>query len=484
VCALTRAAGSRAASYRDARTDLKALAGAPQMAAGFRPNREHLLLAAVAALSAGTTITFGFLAAPAIVFVLLALVLMWMALRAQPSTAGAGWWACAAALTASVYLVYASRLSLPVETALTFVLAAAVATIPTVSSHRARQAATAVAVTTLLAMAAAAWQWGVLDVDVFNSVQNASSALIHGVNPYLTTFVTPVQTGPHSFAYATIHFQYLPGVALLAAPARLLGDVRVMSVVAFAVLTLFTVLLATQSETGRERAPRILAMSLALPMTVAMVHYALVDVYAVAGFAGWMLLRREHPRWAVLCLVVALTIKPTILIALVAPLLWSRRARREVVYAAAGAALVVLPFMFITGVAAFYQDVLGIQVTLGFRYNGLTLSAAWYALTGHLVPVWFGLLAGVLVAATVLRRRPRDVADVMHAAALLSIAAFLLAKWAFLNYYFIPAWLLMLALAGRGVPFEAAAEDIALPRPWPGALRWPKQIAAHAPGGG
>jgi hypothetical protein len=51
----------------------------------------------------------------------------------------------------------------------------------------------------------------------------------------------------------------------------------------------------------------------------------------------------------------------------------------------------------------------------------------------------------------------------MTAAALLSTAAFLLTKWAFMNYYFIPVWLLVLAVAGRGIPFEAADDDIALP---------------------
>jgi hypothetical protein len=193
-----------------------------------------------------------------------------------------------------------------------------------------------------------------------------------------------------------------------------------------------------------------------------MVHFAWVDVYPVAGFAGWVSLRRTHPRWALACLAFALTIKPTILVALVPALVWSRPARRAILLAAVAVAALVLPFALVTGVNAFYHDVIGIQTALGFRYDGLTLGATWFALTGHVPPVWIGPLVGAALALFALRRPPRDLADMLIAGAFLSTAGFLLAKWAFLNYYFIPVWLLVLALAGRGVAFEKES-DIALP---------------------
>ena len=84
-------------------------------------------------------------------------------------------------------------------------------------------------------------------------------------------------------------------------------------------------------------------------------------------------------------------------------------------------------------------------------------------MSGQTLPVWVGLIVGAAVAVFALRRRPTDVADVLCSAALLSTAVFLLAKWAFLNYYFIPVWLLVFALAGRGVMFERSADDVALP---------------------
>jgi hypothetical protein len=40
-----------------------------------------------------------------------------------------------------------------------------------------------------------------------------------------------------------------------------------------------------------------------------------------------------------------------------------------------------------------------------------------------------------------------------------------------MNYYFIPVCLLVLAVAGPGIPFEAADEDISLPWLLPRLLR-------------
>jgi hypothetical protein len=290
----------------------------------------------------------------------------------------------------------------------------------------------------------------------------------------MSSFTTPVAVGPFAFEPQTIHFQYLPAAALIVVPARVLGDVRVMSVLAFAALFVFAVRLAWESPDGRTRALRVLALCLALPTTVAVVHWGWVDVYSVVGLAGWVALRRTHQRWATACLVLCFTVKPLILIALVPALVWSRPARREIAVAAVLGAALILPFILITGAGSFYQDVVGIQAGLGFRYDALTLSAYLHSISGQVLPVWAGAAAGLTIAFFTLRRRPSDVSDVLIAAAILSTVAFLLAKWAFFNYYCIPGWLLVLAIAGRGVRFDEEA-DIALPA----LLRW-RPAARHA----
>jgi hypothetical protein len=231
-----------------------------------------------------------------------------------------------------------------------------------------------------------------------------------------------------------------------------------MSAVAFVVLIAFVVRLAWESPGGRTRALRVLALCLALPTTVAMVHWAWVDVYSVAGLAGWLALRQHHRRWALASLAIGLTVKPTILIALVPAFLWSHRARREILIAAAVAAVLILPFAVITGLRTFAYDVLGVQFDIGFRPDGLTLSSWSYERTGRVVPLVISLAAGALLAYVALRRRPVDIADSLLAAAFLSTAAFLLSQGAFLNYYFIPLWLLVLAIAGQGIAFDAASD--------------------------
>jgi hypothetical protein len=422
-------------------------------------HREHLLLGAVVALGWGTVLTFGAYDAVALAGLLVSVVLMVLVAAARGNSAGTLAWVSAVAITAAGAFRYAPRLDLPAETPFAAVLVAAAAGAVVIRPWRARLAAVAVAVAALLGMTTVAWRWGTADIDVFYVMQHATAAVLSGQNPYVTMLAAPSASGVSALHH---QFPYLPGAALLAAPARLLGDVRLMSVIAFVALIAFVVRLASESPGGRARALKVLALCLALPTTVAMVHWAWVDVYSVTGLAGWLALRRQHWRWSLALLAMGLTIKPTILIALVPALLWSRRARREILIAAAIAAVLMLPFVLATGLSAFYQDVIGIQVGLGFRTDGLTLSGFSYQLTGHPVPLAISLVAGALVTYVALRRRPVDLADNLTAAALLSTAAFLLSRGAFLNFYFIPLWLLVLAIAGQGVAFDPES-DVRLP---------------------
>lgn len=428
--------------------------------------REHLVLAAVVALTWGTMFSFGNVATQAMLDVVLALGVLAFALAtpAQGSAAGTATWAVAVVLVGICGFLYVLRLDLPVEAPLTALLVIAAATVVLAKRPIARAGAGTVAAASAVSMMAVAWQWGTADIDVFDGVQQASAALLYGHNPYSDTFAALVQIGPEHFVLQAVHFDYLPGAVLLAAPARLIGDVRVMSVVAFAALIFFVTRIALDSPNGRSRMFHVLALSLASPLTLAMVHWAWLDVYSMTGLAGWLALRKKHHRWSIALLAIAFTVKPTVLIALVPAWLWSRRARSEILLAAGGAVAVILPFALMTGFSAFFNDVIGVYGALGLRYDALTLSAWWYELTGNIVPVWISLSAGAVLALAVLRLRPTDLSDVLIVGAFLSTAAFLLAKQAFLNYYFIPFWLLVVALAGRGTVFDAA-EDVRLPVP-------------------
>ena len=401
----------------------------------------------------------GMFSVTALADVLVAFGAMIVASRVPRGSAGRATWAAAVVLTATAAIRYAFRFGLPVEGLLTVALAALTAGSLYVQRLWLRSAVVAVAGMVLIEMTVIPWTWGQESIDVFHSIQNAAAALLHWQNPYSATFTFSGVAGVP--VLAPVHFQYLPGVALVAVPGRVLGDVRIMSVAASAALIVFSAMLARQACDGRPRVSRVLALSLAIPTTVAMVQWAWVDLYAVAGMAGWLALRRDHRRWSVVLLAFALATKPTILIALVPFWIWSRSVRRELLIAVASATLLTLPFVLVTGLGAFYQDVIGVQASLPFRPDGLTLNSWWHQVTGNLLPVALTVGIGALIAAGVLRKRPTDVSDLAIAAAVLTTSGFLLAKWAFLNYYFIPLWLLVLALAGSGVVLKTG--DVCLP---------------------
>lgn len=437
---------------------------ARQSVGGLATSREFLLLGSLSVLSLGATIRLGTYSPSALELVVLAALLMAGAMLSRHDTSiGTLPWAMLGGGTAAILLIAANPFGVPVVTWLTLVLVAAIVSLLLVRHRVLQWISAAVASAGLLAMLVAALRASRPDIDVFQSLQGASSAILHGQNPYQPLFPVEAAVSPFTFVTVPAHFDYLPIAAIITAPGRLFGDVRFMGVIALVALIALLARLACESPEPRPRLVRVGALGLALPMTVAIVYLSWVDIYSMVGFAGWIVLRRSNRRWSIAFLVLTFTVKPVILIALVPALLWSRRARFEAVVAAAIAIVLTLPFVLATGLGNFYQDVVGIQASQNFRADGLTLNSAWYAISGHTLPVWFGLGVGAVVAFFALRRRPADLADVLCSGALLSTAAFLLAKWAFLNYYFIPVWLLLLALAGRGVRFEASSSDVALP---------------------
>jgi hypothetical protein len=430
-----------------------------------RVSREHLLLGSLVGFSWGAMVFYGTLDTAALIDIVVALTLAGLALRVPAARGSAGplWWATAAAVSATATLRYVGLFTGWQVLWLALAIIAASAVVSVTKQRVAVIAGTAAGTSALLIMAITGWQWGRVGIDVFRLLQISTSALLRGQNPYTPTGMAVVQTAPGMFVSRPIHFDYFPGAILLAAPGRVFGDVRIMSILAFVALIAFTVRVAASSR-GVFRSYGVLALCIAAPTTIAMVYYAWLDVYAVAGFAGWVALRKSHRPWSIGCLVVALAVKPTLIPALLPFWLWSKRTRTDTVIAVGLTALVFLPFVVKTGVGSFYHYVVGVYGGIGFRYDGLTLSAWWYQHTGSLLPVAFSAGAGAMAAFFALRGRPTDLSTPLIAGAFISTAAFLLAKQAFLNYYFIPTWLVILALAARGVPFEKTS-DIKLPGP-------------------
>jgi hypothetical protein len=329
-------------------------------------------------------------------------------------------------------------------------LAVAIIIHSVVATRAATVVAFAIATISVMTAIVAKITWGFADIDVFHFQQDAAQALLHGQNPYSPLVASPNIIAPGVPGWLQLHFPYGPILPVLEAPFRLLGDIRILHVVAALIMSLAALALARRAGTF----DRTAGLVMAFPLTIGMVIFSWVDVITMAGLAVWLVSFRSHPRIATCALVVALGAKPTTLIALVPIFFWSIRARRQVIIAAVVTALFVLPFAIITGVSQFYYNVLGVQLDVLPRLESLTLNS--YFNSFHLPILPFVASAFVIAVATilVLRRRPANYGDLLAGTAILATVSFLVAKWAFFNYYYIPAVLLLLAIAGNNLAVD------------------------------
>jgi len=428
---------------------------------GIELRQEDLLLASLWCVDAALLQRAGEYSPLGIWLLVASAVFGCLAVRARVGSPGRMAWAIAVGASALTIQFYAplhleSRYNWVAFFATTTVFAAVLA-----RRRVARLALLTVAAGAVAVGASFLWAWGKDEIDVWTGVQVASSAVLHAHNPYGPTFPALY---PHGLSFVTrqIHFDYGPAIPVLAAPFRLFGDIRVASVVLFIGLFAAVRSLARRRPDAAVAAPRLLALCIAFPLTMTMIGSAWVDIYAVAGLAGWIALRERHPRWAVLCLALGIASKPIFLPAMLPLLFWSRTARREAVQATLAALVFIAPFAIATGPAAFYHDVVGYLADFPFRPDSLSLNTMLFWNGRGTLPGWLGVtVVAVLCLGTVLHR-PRSYGDVLAAGATISTVSFLLARQAFFNYYFLSAAVLLLALAGREVAFDAA-EDVRLP---------------------
>lgn len=438
-------------------------------------------LLSIAFLSLGLLFNYGTLSATALACVIASLGLCIHSLSAKPWGPPLPRWAGVALLVA----LAASTLLYPhdfggslVVFAATFALLAVAITVHSlVATRAATMLAFALATISVMTAIVANITWGVASGDVFHFQQDSAQALLHGQNPYSPLVASPNMIAPGVPGWLQLHLPYGPILPVLEAPFRLLGDVRILHVVAALVTSLAVLALARRAGT----LDRTAGLVMAFPLTIGMVVSSWVDVITMAGLAVWFVSFRSHPRIATCALVVALGAKPTTLIALAPIFFWSIRARRQVIIAALVTALFVLPFAIITGVSQFYYNVLGVQLDVLPRLDSLTLNSLLNSL--HLPILPFAVSACVIAVATilVLRRRPTSYGDLLAGTAILATVSFLVAKWAFFNYYYIPAVLLMLAIAGNNLAVDVP-EMISPPAVLLRSVEWLRGAARRVPG--
>jgi len=422
--------------------------------------RSTLAGLAVASLGLGVMWGFGHLSRPGLLAILVSALLALLALGRGRWRQGRGWWVVLVAICGLTNVLstrhFLSNQGLQVGFALLLTVTAAGAV--WLPSGRRAAALLGLAFLSVVGVAASAWSWGSMNIDVGTALSGAAEALIHGHNPYGPVFKYFVEAPP---GYVWGHFAYGPSVPLLAVPGRLLGDIRMMSVACMAATVAGIWWLARQGEHAAD-AHRVAALAIASPLWVGMILNTWVDVYMMVGIVWWLALRRDHRGWSIALLSIGLMVKFTSLLLVVPAFIWSRRGRVEVVAAVVISVAAMVPFALLTGVHTYLYSLFGYQLALPFRTDSLSLSALLYQLSGAKLPTVLPLLpVAAAIAWVVWRRRARSEGDLALQAAALNIAAFLLAKQAFFNYYFASEIMLLAGIAGAGVAIPAS--DVGLP---------------------
>jgi Glycosyltransferase family 87 len=292
------------------------------------------------------------------------------------------------------------------------------------------------------------WSWGHAPIDVFHEVQGSTQALLHGENPYLPVYSIFLDNPAHHVIYGSASFNYGPVVVLLSLPARLLGDVRVTLVVLNIAILVAALIWLRRAWPGRHFGPTIAALWAASPFIPLMVLNAWTDVFCFAGLAWWLVLRDRNRNWSIVLLALALASKPTMLPLIVPMLFWVRSIWRELLWATAGAVIIVAPFALWTGIPRYVYDTISIFGDLPTRHDSVNVNGLLAALGHGFAPPTLLLVGTVASLALFAVRRPRDYGDLLIAGAGALIVVYLFAKQNFLNYDYNAAMALLFVIAG------------------------------------
>ena len=302
-------------------------------------------------------------------------------------------------------------------------------------------------------------------IDVFNMIQNATTALVHGSDPYRSTSAVDDTTTSPPTTYVA-RYGYGASVLVLAAPGRLLGDVRFAGAAMMVITGLGILVLCRRTEGGRAL-QSLSCLMVVSPLAPSMVALAWADVYAAAPLAVWLALRDRHRNLGVIALGFCIAAKTTVGAVLLVAALWSRSARRDLLPGAGVAGLIYVPFIIWDGPgsfwAPFFEGVTGTGPHSLYqnRPDALTINSLVHALAGNWLPPLVLFAMVVVLAVPVLLTRPRDSCDTLALGAALTIVILVSGRLAYLNYYFVATVALLLALACEGATDRA--RDVALP---------------------
>jgi hypothetical protein len=280
-------------------------------------------------------------------------------------------------------------------------------------------------------------------LDTLRIHDSAAEEILKGENPYLTA------TAPNSYIFAPegsewVGYVYPPTTLVAFAGADILfGDSRWASTIAIAAFV--ALLLAPWSQlstpVGAVRAGVALAF-VAMPELWIIIWGAWTDLIALPFLLGAAYLWKRHPLASAVLLGLALSTKPYFLPVLPLLLLWPSGPRIKRLVVVGGVVIATyLPFLLLDAPSVLKTFRLEDLVDSPYRPDSIGLAGLGINVPRFLSAA-VALTAGVILG----RRGGRTERFFMAMAAVLSVA-FLTAVQVFINYWFLIAGLLIIALA-------------------------------------
>lgn len=276
-------------------------------------------------------------------------------------------------------------------------------------------------------------------IDVWYFQQESTVALLHGQNPYEVRYRNMYGAGTDYYApeivagdYLTVSHPYPPLTLLMAAPARLLGDVRWAHLAALELAALL-IALAVPGRSGFIAA----AMLLFSPRALMVMYFAWTETMVVLCIAATLFCAFRYPKrlWIALGLLLAVKQYMILVMPLGLLLIPANKRWQTLTKTIALAAGITLPF-FLWNPGAFVRSVVLMQMLQPFRTDALSLPAMFAHFTGlHLPAIGAFVGAGAMLVWR-LRKGERTASEFAGAVALVLLVFFVLNKQAFCNYYF------------------------------------------------
>jgi hypothetical protein len=318
----------------------------------------------------------------------------------------------------------------------------------------------ALAATASVAASVVPWHWGHGLFDVFYIETASALSLLHGGNPYSATIYDRVPIAPSVVVIGAEHLPYGPAVAVASLPGALVGDIRVASVLWAIAAVVVVFMVARQGMLSPLSRRFLLVLAVALPLAPSMVVTAWPETLMVVTFGLGLALHRRHAVWTVVAIAACLLVKPTALVLFLPFFVWSPSWRKRIVAGSALALAIMLICSIGVGIPAVAFATLVRHFWEPAYYDGLTLGAIVHNSGGAPLLGWIFPAAVAAASLAVLRLRPRDVADLCVASAFLFLVSTAFASYARFNFYYVVAFMLLLALGSRGVSPEPATRQV------------------------